>query len=205
MAIDHDNFGAKLALRRYFLRTYHGAGSACPTPYVFDACQATGQLWKALRAEFTIAQYFGVDLTLQRGRLCVDSTRVLASPGWSFDVIDVDTYGTPWNHWEHILRHGTQDATVFLTVGRKGNTQAPRAILHDLGMGRIVALLPHSMCMRVYPMALLAQFARALKFGWRVVEVREARKGNTAQYFGVRLERVPVTPDVPLAPSGVSP
>lgn len=189
MAVDNDNFAAKLALRRHFLRRYHPADG--PKPFVFDACQATGQLWSALRGEFVV-DYFGVDVKLQSGRLRTDSARVLARPGWEFDVIDIDTYGTPWIHWEQVIRHGTRDCTVFLTLGhgRMNNTPTTREALLAMGMGRIAAMLPASLSGRLFDRAVYAEIARAYVLGWRVVECQEAPAGKTARYFGVRLARV---------------
>ena len=117
---DNDNLEAKLELRRHFMRTYHADGLA----RVFDCCQGSGTIWGRLRREFTVARYWGADQKRRAGRLKIDSARVLEAPGWSDDVLDVDTYGAPWRHWWAILEHGRGPLTVFLTVGR--GMAAPR-------------------------------------------------------------------------------
>lgn len=89
---DNKDPSAKLELRRYFLRKYH-AGEPI---HVLDCCQATGFLWRTLRQEFPIASYWGLDLKPKKGRLQIDSTRVLEQNGWKQNVVDVDTYGSPW-------------------------------------------------------------------------------------------------------------
>jgi hypothetical protein len=91
---DNHDPRAKLELRRYFLRKYHGDGLA----RVLDCCQGSGLLWGTLRQEFECESYWGLDLKRKPGRLSIDSSRVLAQPGWPQDVIDIDTYGSPWKH-----------------------------------------------------------------------------------------------------------
>jgi hypothetical protein len=184
--VDNDNFGAKLTLRRHFLRRYHVTPDGQPTR-VFDACQATGQLWKALRGEFGV-QYFGVDLTPQKGRLKIDSTRVLATPGWSFDVVDVDTYGSPWAQWEQVLRHGRAPVTVFLTIGStmfSGSTD--NVALRALGLGPVLHLIPPSLRRRFDELGVQYCLALCHRYGWRVVEALEAPRGRSARYLGVHL------------------
>ena len=58
-----------------------------------------------------------MDVKPARGRVKVDSERILAMPGWDFDVIDIDTYGMPWGHWIAAVRNAKAAVTVFLTVG----------------------------------------------------------------------------------------
>jgi hypothetical protein len=181
--VDNDNFGAKLSLRRHFLRRYH----ASTRPRVFDACQATGQLWKTLRVEFP-ARYFGVDKTSAAGRLQIDSVRVLATPGWSFDVIDVDTYGAPWSHWEQILRNGRAPVTVFLTIGSTMFSGATdNAALRAIGLGALASRLPTSMRRRLDKMAVDYCLAMTYLHSWHVVEAQEAPAGRSARYFGLHI------------------
>ncbi len=112
MKIDNSNLADKLGLRRYFLDRYHKGREI----KVFDACQGRQVLWGILRKEYS-CRYWGVDTKKKKGRLKVNSERVLAEAGWDFDVIDVDTYGQPWRHWESIIKNGSRDVTVFLTIG----------------------------------------------------------------------------------------
>lgn len=190
---DNDNFAGKLALRRYFLRRYHEGR----TPLVFDACQATGQLWKALRTEFAVT-YFGVDHVAQPGRLRIESERVLATPGWQFDVIDVDTYGSPWLHWEQIMKHGRAPVTVFLTIGSSmfgGSTD--NAALRAVGLGRVVKRLPPSMRKKLDRIAVDACLALSFRHGWKVVDAQEAPPGRSARYLGLYMVRSAAISAVP--------
>ncbi|HZU48538.1 MAG TPA: hypothetical protein VFA16_15010, partial [Mycobacterium sp.] len=90
---DNGNLEAKLGLRRHFLRRYHMENK----PMVLDCCQGDGIIWRKLRQEFE-CDYWGVDVKPKRGRLSIDSVRILAQPGWPHDVLDIDTYGSPWRH-----------------------------------------------------------------------------------------------------------
>ncbi len=191
--VDNDYFGAKLALRRYFLRTYH----AGQTTKVFDACQATGQLWKTLRQEFAVS-YFGVDRTPQPGRLQIDSARVLATPGWSFDVIDVDTYGAPWTHWEQILRHGRAPVSVFLTIGSTMfNGSTDNVALRAIGLGPIISKIPPSFRRRLDELGVDYCLAMSYTYRWRVVDAQEAPRGRSARYLGLHLVPEAVGTSVP--------
>lgn len=111
MSIKTDNKdpAAKLELRRHFLRTYHARGPV----HVLDCCQATGFLWRTLRAEFAVTSYWGLDLKPKKGRLQLDSVRVLQQRGWNQNVVDVDTYGSPWKHWAALLPNITQPKMHF--------------------------------------------------------------------------------------------
>lgn len=111
---DNGHLDQKLALRRYFFQKYHSAAA----PHVFDCCQGSQVIWSQLKSEFTLASYWGVDIKPKKGRLKIDSARVLDQPGWNFDLIDVDTYGSPWKHYAAIQQHATKAVTVFLTIGQ---------------------------------------------------------------------------------------
>src|SRR5262245_58061129 len=136
---DNGNIRAKLELRRYFLHKYHTDGQA----RVLDCCQGRAMLWRQLAGEFELGSYWSLDLKPNRGRLKLDSTRLLEQPGWEFDVIDVDTYGLPWTHYEGILRNLSQPAvTVFLTLGSVrtgggGTLSAPEIAALGLSFSRL--------------------------------------------------------------------
>lgn len=110
-----DNVGinAKLDLRREYLKNR----TSGPLD-VLDCCQGSKLIWGTLQKEFHLRTYFGVDVKKQRGRIKVDSSRILAQRGWHWNVIDVDTYGSPWNHFVSIVQNATLPVTVFLTIGK---------------------------------------------------------------------------------------
>jgi hypothetical protein len=180
---DNGRLDSKLDLRRYFLRRYHADGR----PAVFDACQGSGVLWKALLREFD-CRYWGVDVKPARGRLKIDSVRVLAQPGWRFEVIDIDTYGSPWKHWREVLAHSPQSVTVFLTIGATnvgGATDS--AALEVLGLGEIGGRMPTSFRGALSDLATEYCLAFALE-RWHVVECKEAPANMRTRYIGIRLE-----------------
>lgn len=192
---DNANEKVKLDLRRYFLERYHVGQS----PHVLDCCQGQGVIWSHLRKEFSVASYWGIDQKPKKGRLRIDSARILAQPGWRQDVIDVDTYGSPWTHWEQILRHGNHAMTVFLTIGVSmlGSTRLPGKCFEAMGlvgMEHLTASLPHLSTIQaaLYPAAVPYMLAIA---GARLVEAVEAvetvetvEARRRARYIGVRLE-----------------
>lgn len=204
MKTDNRNLDAKLEVRRHFLRKYHSQPGAVVR--VLDCCQGDGLIWDRLRSEFPVASYWGVDVKPKRGRLAVKSERVLAQPGWRQDVIDVDTYGTPWTHWLAMLpnlkrgpflRDDVSGVTVFLTLGRGVNAPVLSKIEVDaLGLGDLSLKLTGSLSSLVTALSAMAPryvLARASEHGLKVVEIAmtESKTGTTGgggEYWGVRLE-----------------
>jgi hypothetical protein len=181
---DNRCLGLKLLLRRDFLDRYHPAGAT-----VFDACQGNGELWRRLRTGLNHLKYWGVDVKPARGRVKVDSERVLQIPGWSFDVIDVDTYGMPWGHWKAILANGKGPVTVFLTVGNLTlGSKVCKEVMETLGVQCFN--LQNAIAAKLNGDFTLEMIGHAEAAGWRIVEAKEAVPFNpgTARYFGVRIE-----------------
>lgn len=185
------NLPAKLALRRHFLRKYH----ADKPPSIIDCCMGSGVIWHRLRQEFEVASYWGIDLKKKKGRLNLDSSRVLAQPGWTQDVIDIDTYGSPWRHWAALLPNVVCPATVFLTVGvsRDGATKLPAIAFEALGlrMQRLNAGSFHlaTLQSRLYGLAVRYLLTMGCSNGIVLAEAVEAVSDGHARYIGVRLKR----------------
>lgn len=138
---DNSNLPAKLELRRYFLRKYHGIEAT----EVLDCCQGSGFIWSRLRCEFNVRSYWGLDVKPKKGRLKIDSSRVLEQPGWPQNVIDIDTYGSPWKHWFALIRTIAHPTTVFLTVGQVATGTVGRLskeAITAMGLGPLRELLP---------------------------------------------------------------
>ena len=188
---DNSDLGAKLYLRRCFLCKYH----ADDPPNVLDACQGERMIWSVLEKEFKLAGYWGMDRNNQKGRFKItDSARVLALPGWKQNVVDVDTYGTPWKHWLAILKNIARPLTVFLTLGRTGISSA----LSDLELQFIGMFdLRHHLRLRIYPGvsgALIGDLIVQIMLGHgnlngrRVVEAKQVvSRTSSAKYFGIRI------------------
>ena len=186
---DNHNLAAKLDLRRHFLRRHHGASP----PRVMDCCQATGKIWKALRQEFPVETYVGYDLKKRKGRLMIDSSRVLAQPGWPENVIDVDTYGSPWAHWFALLPHVSQPTTVFLTLAHirmGGGGVAPAEAIQRLGISFPRLTPPRALASRIYESSTLALLGAAHEHGLEIVEAGEVdNHGGSARYIGIHLKK----------------
>lgn len=184
--VDNANLPAKLDLRRYFLRKYH----ADAPPDVLDCCQGSGVLWTNLRREFPVRSYWGLDQKPKPGRLQVDSARVVAQAGWSQNVVDVDTYGSPWKHWEGIVANLSRPTTVFLTIGHWGVGLTDKLVFEALGIPRRT---PPSIATKLSHTAVLYCITRhAARV--RLVEIVEAASDGTARYLGVRLEPLAAPP-----------
>lgn len=183
---DNHNAGAKLALRRYFLEKYHRSEH----PSVLDCCQGSMLLWGTLRNEIQVSSYLGVDLKPKPGRLKVDSLRILKQENWDFDVIDVDTYGEPWNHYEAICKNITKPITVFLTISTiayAGGGNISKAMRRGLGVHHLENL-PRAICGKIGQKSIPIMLQSALSL-CRVVECVEAVSTGNARYIGIRLEK----------------
>lgn len=175
---------SKLLLRRYFLDTYHGENRCA----VFDACQAGGLLWGVLRREYPNVRYWGVDIQKKSGRLAVDSVRILSQDNLPFDVIDVDTYGSPWSHWLAMLPNIKRPTTVFLTLGHVGGiNDIGNDALKLMGVGDILPKIPTSLRWKLAAWADTRMLSAAMSYGLEIIEAIESTAGPNARYIGVRL------------------
>jgi hypothetical protein len=180
---DNHNPEAKLLLRRYFLEKYHPPGTAT----VFDCCQGGAIMWTTIRETHTVATYWGVDLKPKKGRMKIDSIRVIQQ-GLKQNVIDVDTYGSPWKHWSALLPNVDKPTTVFLTIGNQ-NTTAMSPESH--GASQFCTFPPST-----------PEVLKGLVMRWRdvdfalasavklvtITEAVESVSTGNARYIGVRLE-----------------
>lgn len=188
MKTDNHNLAAKLALRRHFMGRYHQSGAR-----VFDACQGDGTIWSRLRQEFPLASYWGTDLKPQHGRIKIDSTRILNQPGWGFDVIDIDTYGMPWKHYEAALQFGGARMTIFLTLGlvTPGGTTLSTFIRDLFGIEFSTLKIPSAIASKIHTWATQYCLGIVVTKGYRVIEALEAlNPGGSARYFGMHLEKL---------------
>jgi hypothetical protein len=182
---DNHNPAAKLRLRRHFLDKYH-----CGEFFsVFDCCRGSGFLWKTLAKTYEFS-YFGVDREPGKGLITVDSARLLEIADLDADVIDVDTYGSPWAHWLNLLPNVTRPVTVFLTYGlvRIVGGNIDRRTVEALGMSFPTLEAPPALVIKTSATIPLRMVALAWRHGLKVVEVAEAVNRGNARYFGVRLE-----------------
>jgi len=184
---DNSHLAHKLLIRRHFLQKYHGNGAI---PVVFDCCQGEGIIWKALRQEFQV-QYWGVDLKSKPGRPRVDSLRILKLPGFHADIIDIDTYGSPWKHWFALLPKIQKPMTVFMTIGHTPPlVNAPdHAMLAAAGLNFRRLRLPSTIGSQLHDFCLSYCLTRTYVYDIIIVETAECIAPGNARYLGLRLEK----------------
>ena len=181
---DNHNPEAKLKLRRHFLEKYHADGTAT----VFDCCQGGGVMWDAIRRTHPVASYWGVDVKPKKGRLKIDSVRVLQQ-GVNQNVIDIDTYGSPWKHWFAMLPKVTQPVTVFLTIGTGGGNMVSLTNEEFQVIGLTIPAVKKmpGMVSKLASMAVNYALAKGQYFA-KITEAVEVSSTGNARYIGVRLE-----------------
>ena len=179
---DNHNPESKLKLRRHFLEKYHADGKAT----VFDCCQGGGVMWDAIRRTHPVASYWGVDVKPKKGRLKIDSVRVLQQ-GVSQNVIDIDTYGSPWKHWFAMIPKVTQPVTVFLTIGQIsiGGSPLSNESRSVLGIGKLQ--IPPAIGLKLNELAVEHCLYQGDVF-CKITEAVEVSSTGNARYIGIRLE-----------------
>lgn len=144
-------------------------------------------MWNAIRRTHPVTSYWGVDVKPKKGRLKIDSIRVLQQ-GVSQNVIDIDTYGSPWKHWFAMLPNLIKATTVFLTIGStmfKGATDSAVLAALDCVFTRIK--LPQTFYGRLDEIGVNYCLSRGCDFV-TISEAVEVSSTGNARYIGVRLE-----------------
>jgi len=115
MKTDNRNLSAKVALRRHVLDA-NGITSC----RVLDLFAGEGHIWKAMAKHITLETYMPVD----RKPRMAGTVKATITPRFlsaldltRFNVIDVDTYGEPWEFYLQLLGQITTPSAVFLTCG----------------------------------------------------------------------------------------
>ena len=136
--------------------------------------------------------YRGVDVKRKKGRLAVESQRVLAIGGLGADVIDIDTYGSPWKHWLALLPNVDRPVSVFLTEGIVQINGVGGGVdgVVKKAMGLVfptLQVIPSFVSRLPRESFALYMIALAHEHGLRVKAIME-RRTRDARYYGVRLE-----------------
>ena len=103
---DNTNINKKIQLRKQ-------ATSNLKKLHVLDLFAGNNILWSEIKTD----SYFGVDKNKRKGKnLTADNIRIIPSLDLSrFNVIDVDSYGIPFNQIYHIFKNKTlQNGTVII-------------------------------------------------------------------------------------------
>ena len=181
---DNKFLGTKLLLRRHFLEKYHRGGAS-----VFDACCGDQKIWSTLRRDYKVS-YFGADW--KKTKLRVNSARLCEDPAYAqFDIVDIDTYGSPWAHFFNLLPNVKKPITIFLTVGKRGafsRMRLPQVVCEVIGLGGIknipIAILQNINAEHGTDYALL----HAQDFDLVYEEIKEAFPCTNARHLGLRLK-----------------
>jgi hypothetical protein len=113
---DNRRLDLKLQLRRMVLEYLDLRQVA-----VLDLCAGSGEVWRSMRQFVKVGEYVPVDISPRMpGTLHGDvmDPRFLSAFDLSrFSVVDIDTYGEPWQPWRHVFERLTRRTAVFLTHG----------------------------------------------------------------------------------------
>lgn len=176
---DNAYLAPKLELRRYFLRKYHADGAR-----VFDGFQGSGVIWNELKKTENVASYWGVDLKKKKGRLKVDSLRVVGKACKNANVIDLDAYGSPWSHYKEVLRHHTGPTTIFLTIGQV-SMGISNELIEIAGLGKLG--VPKACKLGILPYLESNMLALAADTDI-ILESQEAFPQRNARYVGLHIK-----------------
>ena len=182
---DNANLGSKLLLRRYFLDKCFGKNEFA----VLDCCQGSQVIWGTLRREYK-CRYMGVDIKSKEGRLKIDSKRLLQINADKFDVIDIDTYGSPLLHITALIPLVKKRVILFLTYGqvRMGGGNFDHSIKNILGFNFEV---PNSIGVSLQLRLFDELVSGVISPGATIDECLEAPRSSHARYLGLVVSPVP--------------
>jgi hypothetical protein len=110
----------KVALRRWLLDR-HGLTD---NVHVLDVCSGYGMIWSAMEKHCTIKRWVRCDIKplpdqMQSSMLRLSAVQSIGSmPLHEFTVVDIDTYGEPYEAFFLLLQRLKTPMAVFLTHGR---------------------------------------------------------------------------------------
>lgn len=176
---DNKSLAEKVAVRLHFVRKYHSDDAR-----VFDCCQGAGLVWKNVKESVELKSYWGVDLKPRSGKISMNSLEVLGRK-LRDNVIDVDTYGEPWEHWLKMLPNITQPTSVFLTW----------TSLCMMGMSNVVKQyvfggqlqMPPTLYGKLWGYANACLLTAPERHGLEIVECMEPICKSPSRYIGIHL------------------
>jgi len=185
---DNAALDAKLTIRRRMLSKYQGQGMPWK---VLDCCAGSREIWKVLTREYA-CQYTGLDLKRRPGVLRMDSRRFLReAKEICYDVIDIDTYGLPWKHYQLLCEKVSHACIVFLTVGQRmigGGGRADTVAMQELGI-KPSWPIPNTLGALAHEKYLNICLAMPYRYGMVLTEVIESTvMVRATRYYAVRME-----------------
>lgn len=182
---DNGNLKSKLELRKHFIDKFLYKKEFS----VFDACQGNGLIWESLKKKYKY-KYWEVDVKKKKGRLKIESQRILQQPGWLFDVIDIDTYGQPWKHWLSLLPNITAPVIIFLTIGMVkigGGGTYPKEILNKI-FPKFKMDIPKSLISYRDKYITNQMLAIVENYKYKIIYAAESESGKTVRYIGMYIK-----------------
>lgn len=176
---DNKFMAEKIAVRMHFLRKFHNGDAR-----VFDACQGAGLIWSEIRGQFAVKSYWGVDLKVRKGRVAMNSVEVLRRK-IKDNVIDVDTYGEPWEHWLAMLPNITQPTSVFLTWPSLCAINMSNLVKQFVFGGQLQ--MPPSLYGKLWDYANAMLLTAPERHGLEVVECMESVNKTPSRYIGIHV------------------
>lgn len=189
---DNGRLESKVYLRRTMIEEVYGGANRQIS--VLDCCAGSERIWRVLRKEFDVC-YTGVDIKQMSGRLTANSTAYIkACTRLDFDVIDIDTYGQPWERYQEVVSKLDHECLVFLTDGRRqraGGGRASNAALDLIG-------IPRSANANAQVLAAIAcekyvNYCIATSSGHGIITARAMEglpdSGHGTRYYGVHLTK----------------
>lgn len=169
---------------------------------VIDCCAGSGVIWRTLMKEFEVERYLAIDKNPAKGRIATDSARVLLSRPLSWNVIDIDTYGSPMRHFK-ALEGGIESPTVvFLTYGRIPVGTDDSLLWRDVGWTdefarRVPAMLRHRIIGRYGTSSALRSASGAAI----IIEAFGYRTPTGTEYVSVLMDKAPAGAPTPVGPT----
>ena len=128
---DNVSLASKVAIRCWLL-----ARMDITDVYVLDTCTGAGHVWSAMDDHVTIRQWTRCDVTPRgAGTLALSAVdAVRRFPLDTYNVVDIDPYGEPWEPYRALLTRITRPVAVFLTHGHVRQSGVHATTLEALGL-----------------------------------------------------------------------
>lgn len=129
---DNTSLSSKVMLRRHVLEIANFKSVT-----VLDLCAGEGKIWKEMRKHVNISGYTPVDRkNKQPGTLReVVNTRLIEALYLAkYNVVDIDTYGEPWELWWTLFNQIITRTVVFLTRGSAKLGNNSQFVLERMGI-----------------------------------------------------------------------
>ena len=128
---DNRSLATKTELRKRLL-----ADMGITDAYVLDTCAGAGEIWAAMADHVNVKQWIRCDLKpRQHGTLALSAQQAIQNlPLDTFNVIDIDPYGEPWEPYMALLARLRKPTAVFVTRGHVGWSRLSHATVAFVGL-----------------------------------------------------------------------